>query len=126
MSRSLAFFLLLGAGCGGPELDIELRKDESVTETLVLLQPQIHEVPSSNPTIYPTIRIAEGPFTLPLPDSNHAFMVRIEACGEGEDCGVHNRIASACSSVMTLQEGQTLPPIFLTFYPVEPGRQGCP
>ena len=126
MKLSPWIFLLLLSGCGGPELDIELRKDPSVTETLVLLQPQIHEVPSSNPTIYPTVRIAEGPFTLPLPESNHAFMVRIEACGEGEDCGVHNRVASACSTVMTIQEGEPLPPIFLTFYPVEPGRQGCP
>lgn len=126
MRASLFGLLIALGGCGEPELDIELRKDSSVSESLVLLQPQIHEVPSSTPTIYPTVRIADGPFSLPTPRTNQAFMIRIEACGEGEDCGVHNRIASACSTVMTIEEDQPLPPIFLTFYPVEPGQQGCP
>lgn len=126
MRQRFVFSLLFFAACGEPALDIELRKDPSVTETLVLLQPQIHKVPSSTPTIYPTVRIADGPFTLPPPETNHAFMIRIEACGEGEDCGVHNRIASACSTVMAIQDEDALPRIFLTFFPVEPGRQGCP
>ena len=60
MRQHFVFSLLLFAACGEPALDIELRKDPSVTETLVLLQPQIHKVPSSTPTIYPTVRIADS------------------------------------------------------------------
>lgn len=126
MKSPLLGTILVLAACGGPEVDILLRQHSSVTETLVLLQPQIHEVDTSDITVFPTVHVGDGAFTLPLPEDNHAFMIRIDACGEGDDCGVHNRVAAACSQVMSVASGEPMPAMFLTFFPVQPGQQGCP
>ena len=112
-------------GCGSYELGVDLNLERELAEPIVWVAASVYDFSSATPTFYPAQRLDEGPFLLPLPEVEHPFVLRVDACGEGPDCDVHSRIAAGCSTLISVHEGQR-ERISVTLVPVSLDLQGCP